>query len=182
MTKFIRTALTFVIIIVAGCKSSQPIVNVDPGDLSQYVNPFIGTSGYVQAEPGVPANYDTVRNKKAVYAFGGLVFPGATVPFGMIKLSPDCNKNNNQLGWSAGYQYADTSLLGFSHMHTSVNGMSFGHFLFLPVIKSDSLPESQYISGEIRNFFDHKSEDASPAVPVASTAPVPPFPTTTVYI
>ncbi|HEV8083956.1 MAG TPA: GH92 family glycosyl hydrolase [Chitinophagaceae bacterium] len=160
--RFFNVFLIFVIVCISGCSSSSTLVNVDTKDLAQYVNPFIGTGGLVQLEPGVTAIYDSIRNKKPSYPFGGLVFPGAAIPFGMIQLSLDCNKNNSQLGWSAGYHYSDTSMLGFSHMHTSGNGMSFGHFLFLPVEISDSLNVNQYLSGEIRNTFNHADEEASP--------------------
>jgi putative alpha-1,2-mannosidase len=68
---------------------------------AEMVNPFIGTGGYVQANPGDSISYDSIRNKPAVFPFGGLTFPGAVVPFGMIQLSPDCNTNG--FGWSAGH-------------------------------------------------------------------------------
>ena len=45
----------------------------------------------------------------------GHVYPGATVPFGMVQLSPDTRDNT----WdgSSGYHYSDTSILGFSYNH-----------------------------------------------------------------
>ena len=56
-----------------------------------YVDPFIGTGGH------------------------GHTFPGATVPHGLVQLSPDTRLS----GWDAcgGYHYDDTALLGFSHTH-----------------------------------------------------------------
>ena len=58
-------------------------------DLTQYVNPFIGTD------------------------FTGNTYPGAQVPFGMVQLSPD----NGLPGWDriAGYFYPDSTIAGFSH-------------------------------------------------------------------
>ena len=77
-------------------------------DAVQYVNPFIGT--------------DQV----------GHTYPGATVPFGMVQLSPDTRVGD----WSAcsGYQYTDTMLYGFSHTHLSgTGGADLGDILFLPL-------------------------------------------------
>ncbi len=60
------------------------------------VNPFFGTGGH------------------------GHTYPGATVPFGMIQLSPD----TSNLGWDScsGYHVKDGSILGFSHTHLSGTG------------------------------------------------------------
>jgi len=64
--------------------------------LCDFVDPFIGTGGH------------------------GHNFPGATVPFGMVQLSPDTSNN----GWDscAGYHQQDGSILGFSHTHLSGTG------------------------------------------------------------
>lgn len=40
-------------------------------------------------------------------------FPGPTMPFGMVKLSPD----NERSGWKAGYEYDVPNISGFSHIH-----------------------------------------------------------------
>ena len=66
----------------------------------------------------------------------GHTFPGATVPFGMIQLSPDTAMPNFKQAykWAAGYQYGDTSLLGFSHTHFSGSGHSdLGDVLVMPI-------------------------------------------------
>jgi len=50
-----------------------------------------------------------------------MLFPGATLPFGMVKLSPD-NQNNV---WNGGYEYTVSSISGFSHLHSmSLSGVS----------------------------------------------------------
>lgn len=75
--------------------------------LTSYVNPFIGTSGT------------------------GHTYPGVSLPFGMVQLSPDTQVKN----WSAcsGYQYNDKTLLGFSHTHMSgTGGADLADVLFLP--------------------------------------------------
>ena len=49
------------------------------------------------------------------------LFPGATVPFGMVKLSPD-NQGNV---WNGGYEYTVASIAGFSHLHAmGLSGLS----------------------------------------------------------
>jgi predicted alpha-1,2-mannosidase len=129
---------------------------------TRLVDSFTGTGGFVRAFPGDSVSYDSIRNNKSTFPFGGLTFPGAVVPFGMIQLSPDCNTVG--FGWSAGYHYSDSTILGFSHMHTSGNGMGFGHFLFMP-----GTGESQFEPGTAdhshsgyRSHFSHSQEKASP--------------------
>lgn len=73
----------------------------------ELVNPFIGTGGH------------------------GHTYPGATVPHGLVQLSPDTRKGN----WDAcsGYHYSDNTLLGFSHTHLSGTGCAdFGDMLIRP--------------------------------------------------
>lgn len=49
------------------------------------------------------------------------LFPGATLPFGLVKLSPD-NQDNV---WNGGYEYTVSSISGFSHLHAmSLSGLS----------------------------------------------------------
>lgn len=67
-------------------------------DVLSYVDPFIGTGGH------------------------GHTFPGATVPFGMVQLSPD-NLTKERWDWTSGYHYSDDTLLGFSHTHLSGTGV-----------------------------------------------------------
>lgn len=50
----------------------------------------------------------------------GHTYPGATVPFGMVQLSPDTY--NDDWDWCAGYHYSDSSIMGFSHTHLSGTG------------------------------------------------------------
>src|ERR1700735_1064490 len=51
----------------------------------------------------------------------GHTYPGATVPFGMVQLSPDTY--NDGWDWCSGYNYADSSIMGFSHTHLSGTGI-----------------------------------------------------------
>ncbi|WP_431241792.1 GH92 family glycosyl hydrolase [Flavobacterium sp. P21] len=104
-------------------------------DVTQYVNPFIGTGGH------------------------GHTFPGAVVPFGMVQLSPDTRTQ----GWDAcsGYYTEDTSILGFSHRHLSGTGMTdFADVLFTPFTG-----KLQSENGNLKEYyplnFSHKNEKAS---------------------
>lgn len=95
----------------------------------------------------------------------GHTFPGATVPFGMIQLSPDTAMPDFKHGykWAAGYQYGDSSILGFSHTHFSGSGHSdLGDVLVMPIAGEVRLepgdparPGSGY-----RSRYSHDSEVA----------------------
>lgn len=97
----------------------------------QYVNPFIGTGGH------------------------GHTYPGATVPHGMVQLSPDTRLD----GWDGcgGYHYSDSFIYGFSHTHLSGTGVSdYGDILVMPMNGIPSPDNKVYGS-----MFDHKNEKAS---------------------
>lgn len=107
---------------------------------TRFVNPFLGTD------------------------FFGHTFPGASLPFAMVHVSPDCHTS----GWSysAGYTYSDNSIIGFSHTHFSGTGMVSGGDILLQPTVGDKLkvnpgtrenPEEGY-----RSRFDHADEQASP--------------------
>jgi len=101
-------------------------------DYTPYVNPFIGTGGH------------------------GHTFPGATVPFGMVQLSPDTRLE----GWDgcSGYHYSDTTVYGFSHTHLSGTGIpDYCDVLFMPTVGSPRLKNTDYRSG-----FKKANEEASP--------------------
>jgi predicted alpha-1,2-mannosidase len=107
------------------------------------VDPFIGTQG------------------------GGHTFPGATVPFGMIQLSPDTQTKyyKQSYPWAAGYQYRDPTILGFSHTHFSGAGHSdLGDVLVMPIsgdVRLDPGDQEKALSG-YRSRFAHDSELAEP--------------------
>ncbi|MBT3423375.1 MAG: glycoside hydrolase family 92 protein [Bacteroidetes bacterium] len=76
-------------------------------ELTDYVDPFIGTGGH------------------------GHTYPGATLPFGMVQLSPDTRLT----GWDgcSGYHYSDSIIYGFTHTHLSGTGCSdYGDILLMP--------------------------------------------------
>ena len=93
----------------------------------------------------------------------GHTFPGATVPFGMIQLSPDTAMPDFKHGykWAAGYQYGDSSILGFSHTHFSGSGHSdLGDVLVMPLAGAVKLdPGDAAVPGSgYRSRFSHASE------------------------
>jgi putative alpha-1,2-mannosidase len=101
-------------------------------DFAQYVNPFIGTGGH------------------------GHTFPGATVPYGMVQLSPDTRIDGSWDGCS-GYHFSDSYIYGFSHTHLNGTGVSdYGDILLMPGMGIPSFDPKQYGSN-----FQHKNEKAT---------------------
>ena len=97
----------------------------------------------------------------------GHTFPGATLPFGMVQLSPDTQIRpfKQSYKWASGYRYEDATILGFSHTHFSGSGHSdLGDVLLQPISGDVQLepgdiekPRSGY-----RSRFSHKQERAEP--------------------
>ncbi|WP_295769641.1 GH92 family glycosyl hydrolase [uncultured Mucilaginibacter sp.] len=100
----------------------------------------------------------------------GHTYPGATVPFGMVQLSPETDSISYELNgkynprvyeYCAGYQYEDKTITGFSHTHFSGTGHSdLGDFLIMPTVGALKLnpgtadkPGSGY-----RSRFSHQNE------------------------
>jgi len=90
----------------------------------------------------------------------GHAYPGATVPFGMVQLSPD----TRTITWDgcSGYHYSDSSIQGFSHTHLSGTGAAcFGDILLMPaagpVRWQVGTPGNGYASQ-----FSHAREVATP--------------------
>jgi predicted alpha-1,2-mannosidase len=114
----------------------------------KYVNPLIGTQKM------------------------GHTYPGATVPFGSVQLSPDTDQQPHNIGgkynkdaykYCAGYQYDDSSIVGFSHTHFSGTGHSdLGDFLIMPTVGELQLePGSKEDTRTgFRSNFSHANETA----------------------
>lgn len=81
-------------------------------------------AGTAQAAPPAPATEDLTKSVNAFIGTGGHghTYPGATVPFGMVQLSPDTKTSG--WDWCAGYHYSDSSIMGFSHTHLSGTGVA----------------------------------------------------------
>lgn len=91
----------------------------------------------------------------------GKTYPGATVPYGMVQLSPD----NGRTGWDwiAGYFYPDTIIAGFSHTHLSGTGAGDLYDIsYMPLRmplkreKTDGGPAA----GTLVSGFSHQQEQA----------------------
>jgi predicted alpha-1,2-mannosidase len=134
-------SLSFNLYRPARCRAKHPHEN-----LVQYVKPIIGTQRM------------------------GHTYPGATVPFGMVQLSPETDTAGYELNgkynpkvyeYCAGYQYEDKTIVGFSHTHFSGTGHSdLGDFLIMPTVGQLKLnpgvadkPGSGY-----RSAFSHANE------------------------
>ena len=124
--------------------AATPPLAATPGEAAwAAVDPFIGTGGE------------------------GHTYPGATVPFGMVQLSPDTQikPRKEAYGWAAGYRHDDSTIVGFSHTHFSGSGHSdLGDILLMPVSGEPKLergdvarPGSGYTSR-----FRHQTEQAQP--------------------
>lgn len=101
----------------------------------------------------------------------GHTFPGATVPFGMVQLSPETDTIGYELNgkynpdvyqYCAGYQYDDKTIVGFSHTHFSGTGHSdLGDFLIMPTVGTLKLnPGTAQPGSGYRSAFTHASEIA----------------------
>jgi predicted alpha-1,2-mannosidase len=98
----------------------------------QYVNPMIGTGGH------------------------GHTYPGATVPFGMVQLSPDTRIDGSWDGCS-GYHYDDKTIYGFSHTHLNGTGCTdYGDIMLMPTMGEPLLSPKDYSSS-----FSHANEKTS---------------------
>lgn len=113
--------------------------------LDNYVNPIIGTDAH------------------------GHTFPGATMPFGMVQLSPDTRLT----GWDgcSAYHYSDSVIYGFSHTHLSGTGCSdYGDILLMPMCgKYSLLNDTNILFNANTDFlfpyssrFSHNKEFSSP--------------------
>lgn len=100
--------------------------------LTRYVDPFLGTGAH------------------------GHTYPGATVPFGMVQLSPD--NGTEGWDWCSGYHYSSDSIAGFSHTH--LNGTGIGDWCDISVqpLTDTSLVNNRFI----KHAFSHSQEKAKP--------------------
>ena len=92
----------------------------------------------------------------------GHTYPGATVPFGMVQLSPDTDTisyekdgkyNGEVYAYCSGYQYDDPTIVGFSHTHFSGTGHSdLGDFLIMPTV--GELQLNPGVAGKHQDRYD----------------------------
>jgi predicted alpha-1,2-mannosidase len=125
--------------LIAAPLLKKGVVSTSDEDVTQYVNIAVGTGGH------------------------GHTYPGATVPFGAVQLSPDTF--NSGWDWCSGYHFSDSSIMGFSHTHLSGTGCGdLLDVLLMPCVGEVKLdpgtrenPESGY-----RSRFSHADEITRP--------------------
>jgi predicted alpha-1,2-mannosidase len=131
------SSIVLTALILTSCTTEPPIdIAKNDKPLIEYVNPFIGTGGH------------------------GHTYPGATMPFGMMQLSPDTRLD----GWDgcSGYHYSDAYIYGFSHTHLSGTGVSdYGDILLMPTNAINFNNGSNKKEG-YRAHFSHDNEIAQP--------------------
>jgi len=139
MKKNISLIVFSIFFFITGFKSSNFTGTSNNEDLTKFVNVFIGTGGH------------------------GHTYPGATTPFGLVQLSPDCETSG--WDWCSGYHYSDSTIIGFSHTHLSGTGRGdLGDVLIMPYLGNLKLnagtkgkPKEGY-----RARFSHADEKAEP--------------------
>ena len=120
------------IMAISSCQKQEERLTM----LVDYVNPFIGTDG--------PGN----------------TYPGATVPYGMVQLSPDIGIP----GWDriAGYYYQDSIITGFSHTH--LTGTGAGDLYDILVMPTNSRSNDRMAENNFKPYskYSHDQEEAAP--------------------
>lgn len=111
--------------------------NTSQKNLTQYVDPYIGTGDH------------------------GHVFLGANVPFGLVQLGP--SNIPQTWDWTSGYHITDSTIIGFSHMHLSGTGIGdLGDINLMPVTKAVTLSRGNVENPEsgMYSLFRRETETA----------------------
>ena len=153
MLRTFNPSLAATIVLALTCASCaeqrEGLPEPEVPNASEWVNPMIGTTRM------------------------GHTFPGATVPHGMVQLSPQTHyepftQANGQYNpatyeYCAGYQHADTAILGFAHTAFSGTGHSdLGDILIMPTTGRPDLTSDPNGGPLFGSRFDHSREQASP--------------------
>ena len=145
---FKKIAVAVLVLVMVGCNNQVTERKISNKDFVQFVNPMIGTSKM------------------------GHVYPGATAPFGMVQLSPQTNfevmfkegrYNSKTYEYCAGYQYKDSTIVGFAHTNFSGTGHSdLGDLLVMPTTGKLILDPIETKEGEkgFYSKFSHENETA----------------------
>lgn len=119
-------------IVTLGTALIAAIFNMSAGEFTKYVDPFIGTGAI---DGGLSGNN----------------YPGATLPFGMVQLSPDTHEAPDWYN-ASGYDHNDNNIYGFSHTRLSGTGASDLIDILLMPTTGDRKVSS----------FSHEDESAAP--------------------
>lgn len=130
---------------IFGCSEPRSIDQEPDQKLTQWVNPMIGTTRM------------------------GHTYPGATVPYGMVQVTPqthyepflqsDGAYNPDTYKYCAGYQYEDSTILGFAHTSFSGTGHSdLGDLLVMPTVGRPDLSSNEQGGPQFGSPFQHARE------------------------
>ncbi|MEP4092509.1 GH92 family glycosyl hydrolase [Reichenbachiella sp.] len=137
MKNISKIYFTLCIAFIASCTNTVP--PAEKANLTQFVDPFIGTGGH------------------------GHTFPGASLPFGMVQPSP--NNGTNGWDWCSGYHYSDSIIVGFSQTHLSGTGIGdLADILIMPLAREVDLAKPMQNREDItyRSAYNHDTEKAVP--------------------
>ena len=126
-------------ILIVSCNKEAETKKNEKVALISYVDPFIGTGGH------------------------GHTYPGATVPFGMLQVSPV--NGISDWDWCSGYHYSDSIVVGFSHLNLSGTGIGdLADILFMPTNKAADLSLNPISRDSLpyKSRYSHDNEKASP--------------------
>jgi len=134
-----KLVLLGIVLSIISCTSTIKKDKESITKLTKYVNPFIGTGGH------------------------GHTYPGATVPFGMLQVSPD--NGISSWDWCSGYHYSDSITIGFSHLHLSGTGIGdLADIRLMPLNKKVDLAKEVKTRNDVpyKSLYSHSDETASP--------------------
>ena len=137
--RYAGRTFALILLLCSACAPPDHPSRLDTPLVSRWVDPFIGTGGH------------------------GHVYPGATVPFGMVQVSPDNGRSG--WDWSSGYHWSDSVVTGFSHTHLSGTGIGdLLDVLVMPVagvvdLSADTLGDG---TRPYADRLDHADEVAAP--------------------
>ncbi len=144
-----KVSLLFLLIVFISCSKDEKVKEL-ASNITSHVNPFIGTAGH------------------------GHTYPGATVPFGMLQVSPV--NGISKWDWCSGYHYSDDTMVGFGHLTLSGTGIGdLNDVLLMPTDKKWDLSDAGKTRKPAENDkvqlrdqlpykakYSHKKEKATP--------------------
>lgn len=142
MQKILTSCSIAVLIGLGACKSTNPSGAPETG-LTQFVNPFIGTTPLTDS---AIVGFNTPEGWRP---WSGLTYPGSSLPNAMVQLSPI-----TEFGSGAGYEYEDSTIIAFAH--TNKGHWNLCNIPILPV--SGEIAEN----APIQSRYSHDREAAKP--------------------
>jgi predicted alpha-1,2-mannosidase len=142
--RFLYQIISVLLVIVSvSCKTQAQVANNKNGGVTKYVNPFVGTTPLT--DPRI-VGFTVPQGWRP---WSGLTFPGSSLPNAMVQLSPI-----TEYGSGAGYEYEDSSIIGFAHTNK-------GHWNLCNV---PVLPISRQVQSTngFASGFSHEQESAAP--------------------